>query len=122
MHDKQFKQKVIKRYENSQTAVQLKNNIIYIMFIKNKIIKQMTNRLRQMHNRLYSLTQEQRIYLTQEFQFLDLAPYFEHLSKMEKIEDAIYKSNQITTFDLTDYVSFQYYEEHALGLIKTHIS
>ena len=118
MHDPQFKQKVITRHENEQYMNTIKNNIVYVLYLK-------------INPRKYSFTIQQYKYLTHELQFLNLAPYFKYLAKMDLHQPKIdlHRSTEQpqTKPDIiqTDNISikqFQYYEEHALGLIKMHIS
>ena len=108
MLNAKFKESVIKRHERAQYEIAIKHNIIYIMQL-------------QINPKKYSYTRKQQRYLRQEMhQELNLAPYFKYLSKEETDK---YKCNQScqTEFDLVDYAKFQYYEEFAIQLIKSHI-
>lgn len=109
MLNTKFKQSVIKRHEQAQYEIAIKHNIIYIMQL-------------QINPKKYSYTRKQRIYLRQEMHpAVDLAPYFMYHAKIIDQRNDQNKSYQTDEFDLADYAKFQYYEEYALNLIKTHI-
>ena len=117
MLNAKFKESVIKRHERAQYEIAIKHNIIYIMQL-------------QINPKKYSYTRKQRRYLRQEMHpEVDLAPYFMYLSNNADREDRakitkitkIADREDLTEFELVDYAKFQYYEEFAIQLIKSHI-
>jgi hypothetical protein len=104
MQNKVFKQQMLNKYEQDQYEIQIKHNLIYIVYL-------------QVNPQKHIITKRQKQYLKCEIQPLDLAPYFEYLTKKTKNE---IPANQSIN-SIAEDIHRAYFEDCTIQLINKYI-